>query len=98
MRRLTINGLLLPSRGFAVLGMWGGSNVQTYRKKFLVRYSIETGKGFILQRSLKKALKSFFMYKKTRRRLIKKFDASFAEFQARWKELITLDNWNNYLN
>lgn len=97
-RRLTINGLLLPSRGFAVLGMWGGSNVQTYRKKFLVRYSIETGKGFILQRSLKKALKSFFMYKKTRRRLIKKFDASFAEFQARWKELITLDNWNNYLN
>lgn len=96
-RKLTINGLLLPSKGFAVLGMWGGSNVQTYRKKFLVRYEIETKKGFILTRSLKKALKMYFMYRKTRKKLVKKFDKAFAEFQARWKELVTLDNWNNYL-
>ena len=97
MRKLTINGLLLPSGGFAVLGMWGGSNVQTYRKKFLVRYSIETGKGFILKRSLGSAIKSYFMYKKTRRKLKKKFDKAFFEFRARWKELVTLENWDNYL-
>ena len=96
-RRITVNGLLLPSKGFAVLGMWGGSNVQTYRKKFLVRYSIETGKGFILRRSLRKAIKAHSMYKKTRKRVNKKFDKAFKEFQDRWKELITLDNWNNYL-
>ena len=97
LRKLTINGLLLPSNGFAVLGMWGGSNVQTFKKKFLVRYSIETGKGFILKRSLSSAIKSYFMYKKTRRKLKKRFDKAFLEFRARWNELVTLENWDNYL-
>ncbi len=96
-RKLTINGLLLPSNGFAVLGMWGGTNVQTYRKKFLVRYNKETHKGFILERNLGKALKSYFMYKKTKKALNKNFEKAYLEFRARWKELVTLENWNNNL-
>lgn len=95
---LTINGLLLPSKGFAVLGMWGGTNVQTYRKKFLVRYSAEKDTGFILKRSLSKAIKAFFKYRKTRKRLKRRFDKAFKEFQNRWQELVTRENWNNYLS
>ena len=96
-RKLTINGLLLPSNGYAVLGMWGGTNVQTYRKKFLVRYNQETHKGFILERNLGKAIKAYFLYRKTKKALNKNFEKVFVEFRERWKELITFDNWDKNL-
>ena len=96
-RKMTVNGLLLPAKGYSILGMWGGTNEQTYRKKFLVRYEINTKKGFILTRSLSKALKCYFMYKKTKRNIKRKFDKAYKDFEKRWNELCNLDNWNNYL-
>lgn len=96
-RKYTINGLLLPSNGYAVLGMWGGSNVQTFRKKFLVRYEINTKKGFILTRNLKKAIHCYNIYKKTMKNINKNFDKAYADFENRWPELCTLNNWKRYL-
>lgn len=95
--KYTINGLLLPAKGYAVLGMWGGSFEQTYRKKFLVRYEPETKKGFILKRSFCKAIKSYLLYVRTRKKLIKKFDRARKEFYDRQGELYSLDNWTTQL-
>ena len=96
--KYTINGLLLPAKGFAVLGMWGGTHEQTFRKKFLVRYEIDSKKGFILYRSLKKALKSLRLYRKTKRNLKKNFDKAYNDFKLHGMSLATLDNWKNYLD
>lgn len=96
--KYTINGLLLPAKGYAVLGMWGGGYEQTYRKKFLIRYEINTKKGFILKRNRKLAIKMLFLYNKTKKKIKKYFDKAYKEFQSRWRELITIENWNNYLD
>lgn len=97
-QKFTINGLLLPAKGYAVLGMWGGAYPQTYRKKFLVRYEPATKKGFILHRSFKKAIKSIFMYLKTKRKVKRCFDKAYNEFASRRDELTTYNSWNNYLS
>jgi hypothetical protein len=95
--KYTINGLLLPAKGYAVLGMWGGSYEQTYRKKFLVRYELHSKKGFILQRSLTKAYRCAIIYFKTKKNIIKNFDKAKQEFSLRWKELCNIDIWNQQL-
>lgn len=95
--KYTINGLLLPAKNYAVLGMWGGTYEQTYRKKFLVRYEIQTKKGFILERNLGKALKMLQLYRKTKRNIKKKFDWAYNDFNQNWHELPTYENWNNQL-
>lgn len=95
--KFTINGLLLPAKGYAVLGMWGGSYEQTYRKKFLVRYELHSKKGFILYRSKSKALKCAILYKKTKKNIIKNFDKVKQEYALRWQELCNIEIWNKQL-
>ncbi len=96
--KLTINGLLLPAKDYAILGMWGGTYEQTFRKKFLVRYEIETNKGFILERNLLDFVKQYCLYKKTRKQIKNKFNKVTKEFMARRNELITLALWEEKLN
>ncbi len=95
--KYTINGLLLPSLGYAILGMWGGTREQCYRKKFLVRYECNTRKGFILHRSLKKAIKMLLLYKKTQRNIKHKFDRAKKDYAKHYTELCSLENWQNQL-
>lgn len=95
--KYTINGLLLPAKGYAVLGMWGGSYGQTYRKKFLVRYEINSKKGFILKRSLKKFIHSHKLYKETKRNIKKYYDAVKKEFYERRHELCNIELWKKQL-
>jgi hypothetical protein len=95
--KFTINGLFLPGKGFAVLGMWGGRYPQTYRKKFLVRYEINSKKGFILQRNRKKAIQMLKLYRKTKKNLVENFDWAYNDFSKNWKELVSFENWNKQL-
>ena len=95
--KYTINGLLLPSKGYAVLGMWGGSYEQTFRKKYLVRYEVQTKKGFILKRDFSKAMKMLRLYEKTKKNIKKNFDWAYNDFLTNWKELPTYENWNKQL-
>lgn len=98
LHKLTFNGLFLKPKGFAVLGMWGGSFEQTYRKEFLVRYEPKTKKGFILRRDKKRALKVFREYKKIRRLIKRKFVKAYNEFNTRASELYNIDVWNKQLD
>ncbi len=95
--KYTINGLFLPSRGYAVLGMWGGSYEQTYRKKFLVRYEVNSKRGFILQRSIKKFIHSAKLYLKTRKNILKCYEIAKKEFFERREELWNFDLWRGQL-
>lgn len=92
-RILTINGLLLPSNKVVALGMWGGTHIQTYRAKYIIRYEPTTNKGFILQRSVKKCFESYFRYRKVLREVDKNFIAARDEFKARYTELIQSEFW-----
>lgn len=95
--KLTVNGLLLPSKGYSVLGMWGGSYEQTYRKKFIVRYEINSEKGFVLKRSLSKFIKCLMLYSKTKNNIQRKFNKVKAEFFNRKEELWNYDLWSKQL-
>lgn len=95
--KYTINGLFLSPRGYAVLGMWGGSYEQTFRKKFLVRYEVNSKRGFILQRSVKKFIHSAKLYIKTRKNILKYYDRAKAEFFDRKGELWNFDLWRGQL-
>lgn len=92
-RIITLNGLLLPSNKVVALGMWGGSNIQTYRAKYIIRYEPTTNKGFVLKRSLKKFVASFRRYKKINKKIDKYFVKARDEFMARAKELENADFW-----
>lgn len=94
----TINGLFLSPKGYSVLGMWGGNYAQTYRKEFLVRYEPHSQKGFVLYRSKKRFFAVSRLYRKTKRKVKRKFDKAYAEFRARWRELCTLENWQQHLD
>ena len=95
--KYTINGLFLPARGYAVLGMWGGSYEQTYRKKFIVRYEINSKKGFILHRNIKKFFESVKIFYKTKKNIIKNYDRVKKEFFNRKNELWNIDFWQSHL-
>lgn len=95
--KLTVNGLLLPSKGYSVLGMWGGSYEQTYRKKFIVRYEINSKKGFVLKRSIKKFIKCVLLYNKTKSNIQRKFNKVKAEFFNRKEELWNYGLWSKQL-
>ncbi len=94
---ITLNGLLLPSKGYAVLGMWGGTSEQSYRKKFLIRYDVNSKKGFVLRRSFKKAVKCFILYAKTKRNVRKNYERVRSEFSVCGKELCTFEVWKKFL-
>ena len=95
--KLTVNGLLLPSKGYSVLGMWGGSYEQTYRKKFIVRYEINSKKGFVLKRSIGKFIKCVLLYNKTKSNIQRKFNKVKAEFFNRKEELWNYGLWSKQL-
>ncbi len=92
-----VNGLVLPAKGFAVLGMWGGTYAQTYRKKFIVRYEISTKKGFIIERSFSKFIKVYSLFLKTKKNILRKFDSGKTEFHERRNELHGIDIWSKIL-
>lgn len=96
-RKITLNGLLLPSNKVVALGMWGGTNTQTYRAKYIIRYEPSTNKGFILERSLKKYIQSCRRYKKILKKIDKQFMRAKSEFYLRAKELENIDFWSTKL-
>ena len=96
-RILSLNGLLLPSKKIVALGMWGGSNIQTFRAKYIIRYEPLTKKGFILRRSLKKFIKSIIIYLKTIIKIEIKFIKVSNEFADRANEMTNLDFWKSKL-
>lgn len=96
-RILSLNGLLLPSQKIVALGMWGGSNIQTFRAKYIIRYEPLTKKGFVLKRSLRKFARSILFYFKTIRKINTKYIKVCNEFAARAYELENLNFWESKL-
>lgn len=92
-RILTLNGLLLPSKKVVALGMWGGTHIQTYRAKYIIRYEPTTNKGFVLKRSLKKFISSWLRYKKIIRKVKKYYIARKSEFEKRANEFEEYEFW-----
>ena len=96
-RIITLNGLLLPSKKVVALGMWGGSHIQTYRAKYIIRYEPKNKKAFVLQRSLSKFVKSMIAYFKIMSEIDKKYLSAKKEFADRYEELINIDFWKEKL-
>ncbi|MCQ2791924.1 MAG: hypothetical protein MJ208_00200 [Bacilli bacterium] len=96
--KYTINGLLIPSHKYAVLGVWGGSYYQTYRKKFLIRYDPHTNTAFILRRKPLLSFKSLLLAYRTVRKINKYFDYAYKDFSKNWRKLISYDNWKKHLS
>lgn len=94
---ITVNGLLLPAKGYSILGMRGGTYTQTFRKKYIVRYEINSRNGFILQRNFKKFLHSAKLYLATKQNIMKHFDLAKKEFFERREELWNIDLWRKLL-
>lgn len=95
--KITLYGSLLPARGYSVLGVWGGSREQCYRKKALVRYEPKTKKAFVLYRSRKESVKLVFLYIRTKRNVRRKFKKAYNDFQNNKSILTSRQNWDNLL-
>ncbi|MCD8286901.1 MAG: hypothetical protein LUD50_06735 [Clostridia bacterium] len=96
-RILTLNGLLLPSRKVIALGMWGGTNIQTFRAKYIIRYEPSTNKAFVVKRSLRKFLSVYRRYRKTLKKIDKMFMQVRDEYYARANELENIEFWADML-
>ena len=93
----TINGLLLPSSKVIALGMWGGTDIQTYRTKCIIRYEPGTKKAFIVERNLKKALTSYRRYLRINSMVEQYFVQRRDEFRARFDEFSESNFWDSKL-
>ena len=96
-RLITLNGLLLPARGEAVVPMAALKSVMFYRKRRVLHYDATSRKGFVTEKNGKEAwrciFKTFHMYMK--------LSGSLEKAQKRYREeglkLRTLEFWRGYL-
>lgn len=97
LRKITLNGQLLPSQKVIALGVWGGTAAQTYKAKYIIRFEPRTKKAFVLERDLKKFIKSIVDYRRIIKEVDRDFIAAREDFRKRSHELTNLEFWQQKL-
>jgi len=96
-RILTLNGLLLPARGEAVVPVASVKSVMFYRKKRVMHYDITSKKAFVTQKSGREAWRCIFRTLKINREISRRLSAAQRAYREEGLKLRTLEFWKQYL-
>jgi len=96
-RRLTMNGLILPCKGTNIVSATMNANLEYFRKRAVLNCD-PTGKyGFVSTRSLKKSFSILLRLPFRALRLYRGHRAACQEYSDRRGEFTSIEFWNRYL-
>lgn len=96
-RKLTLNGLLLPANKSVVVPAYQPSIHHFYRAGKVLNYEEASNTGFITTRDKSAMRRIWKMYRKTVKLIKKNFKRVTNEYRDRYDELINIKFWNDYL-
>lgn len=96
-RLLSLNGLLLPARGTAVVPMAKARPALAYRKKRVLYYDITSKKAFECEKKTGKAFACMFKSIGMCGVVLFKLKSAQKAYRTEGMQLRTLDFWNGYL-
>lgn len=96
-RKLTLNGWLLPANKNVVVPAYQPSPTHFYRAKKVFNYEEVSNTAFVTQKSYRSLFYILKMYRQTVKMIKKSYRKVTNEYRDRFQELINLDFWNEYL-
>ncbi len=96
-RKLTLNGWLLPANKSIVVPAHQPSIHHFYRAGKVLNYEEASNSGFITNRDRTAMRRIWKMYRKTVKMIKKNYKRVTTEYRDRYDELINIKFWNDYL-
>ena len=96
-RRLSLNGWLMPSRGENVVPAINPIRIHTFRKSRVLNYDQGTSMGYITYKSYKQALSVVRNFVRVSILVRRNFNKTVEANRNSYKSVITKDFWENYL-
>lgn len=96
-RVLTLNGLLLPATGEAIVPVADLRPVMFYRKKRIMHYDVTSKKAFLTEKSGKEAWRCIFKTIAVSRKISRKLARAQRAYREEGRKLRTLEFWNRFL-
>ncbi len=96
-RKITLNGWLLPANKTAVVPTHQPSVTHFYRVGRVLNYEEASNSGFITTRDRTALLRIIKMYMQTVKLIKKNYKRVTNEYRDRYDELINIKFWNDYL-
>lgn len=94
---LTINGMLLPSKGDRIVHMALCRPENFFRAKRVLQYDVTSGKGFITEKSFKGMIRCISKLVSMICSVITKYDKATENFRRDAKDIMTESFWQKYL-
>lgn len=94
---LTLNGMLLPSKGDRIVSMALCRPVNFYRAKRVLQYDATSGKGFVTEKSFMGMIRCIGKLVSMICKVIVKYDRATEILRRDIKVVLTEDFWRNYL-
>lgn len=96
-RLLTLNGLLLPARGEAIVPVADLKSVMFYRKKRVMHYDVTSKKAFVTSKTGREAWRCIFKTLQICRKISRQMPGAQKAYREEGLKLRTLEFWNMYL-
>lgn len=96
-RLLTLNGLLLPARGEAIVPVADLKSVMFYRKKRVMHYDVTSKKAFVTAKTGREAWRCIFKTLQICRKISRQMPGAQKAYREEGLKLRTLEFWNEYL-
>jgi len=96
-RKLTLNGWLLPARGTVVVPAYQPSFTHFYRVARVINYEEISNTGFVTTRDYKSLFYILRMFRETKKLIKKNYRRITEEYRDRYDELINIKFWDKYL-
>jgi len=96
-RILTLNGLLLPARGEAIVPVAALKSIMFYRKKRVMHYDAASRKAFVTRKSNREAWKCIYKTLKLNRKISRRLAGAQQAYREEGLKLRTLEFWNKFL-
>lgn len=98
LRRLSLNGWLLPATRTKIIEVDNPPLQHLFLAKKVLKYDLNTDKGIVVEKSYKEAIAIMVRLIKVCFLLDRKFDAVVAEYKNMHDEVITEEFWKKFLN
>ena len=97
LRKLTLNGWLLPARKSVVVPAYQPSTALFFRAAKVLNYEEISNTGFITNRDYKSMIYILKMLRQTEKMIKENYARITQEYRDRYDELTNMKFWNNYL-
>lgn len=96
-RRLTMNGYLLPAKHVRIVSMAQANFISVWRAKTVMYYDVTSNKAFVCDRSWKQMMSKFFKVLALTFEIDMKYNKAKKSYLQRGNEIKNIKFWNRYL-